>query len=68
VKRIRAYKLPELKVGIGDQTAILKDVTVAAEPLGTDLDLLYGTTGRDLTAEFKSFTLDFKAMRFRVQK
>jgi len=67
-KKIRAYELPELKIGIGNQTATLKGVFVSAEPLGTDFDMLYGTTGRDLTGQFKSFTLDFKSMRFRVEK
>ena len=40
MKKISAYKLPELKIGIGGQTAVLKDVTVSAEPLRTDFDLL----------------------------
>jgi hypothetical protein len=62
-----AYQLASVQIGIGNQTATLKDVAVFAEPVGTDVDLLYGTVGRDLTGVFKSFTLDFKAMRFRVE-
>ncbi len=68
IKRLTAYTLPEVKIGLGEQTATLKDVTALAAPLGTDLDLLYGTIGRDLTGQFKSFTLDFKSMRFRLEK
>ena len=36
--------------------------------MGTDFDLLYGSIGRDFTGMFKSFTFDFKAMRFRLLK
>jgi predicted aspartyl protease len=67
-KRVSAYALPSVQLDIGGQKADLKDASVFAEPIGTDFDLLYGTVGRDLTALFKSFTLDFKTMRFRVQK
>ncbi|MGZ4788026.1 MAG: hypothetical protein ACXVZV_10385 [Terriglobales bacterium] len=67
-KRVAAYRLPKLEIGVGGQTAVLKDISVLAEPLGTDQDLLYRTMGRDLTSQFKSFTLDFKSMRFRVAK
>lgn len=67
-KRVSAYALPSVQLRIGDQAATLKDVAVFAEPIGTDFDLLYGTVGRDLTGMFKSFTLDFKTMRFRVEK
>jgi clan AA aspartic protease (TIGR02281 family) len=63
-----SYNLPKLDIGISDQTAVLNDVPVMAEPMGTDFDLLYGTIGRDVTSQFKSFTLDFKAMRFRLTK
>jgi clan AA aspartic protease (TIGR02281 family) len=66
VKRMKAYSLPSVDIGLGNQTATVKDVTVAAEPIGTDVDLLYGTVGRDLTKRFKSFTVDFKSMRFRL--
>jgi predicted aspartyl protease len=68
IKKLNAYRLPQVSIGLGGQTAVLKDVTVEAEPLGTDFDYLYGTIGRDLTNQFKSFTLDFKSMRFRLER
>lgn len=68
VKVLNAYKLAEVRIGVGGATALMKGVSVLAEPVGSDADLLYGTIGRDLTNQFKSFTLDFKAMRFRLQK
>ena len=68
VKVLNSYKLAELRIGVGGQIAVMKDVSVLADPLGADFDLLYGTVGRDLTDQFKSFTLDFKTMRFRLEK
>jgi hypothetical protein len=68
VKSVVAYKLPKVRVEIGGQTAVLRDVPLLTELLGTDQDLLYGTFGRDLPSAFSSFTLDFKAMRFRLSK
>jgi predicted aspartyl protease len=67
-KLVTAYKLPRIAIMIGNETAVLENVSVIAEPLGTDQDLLFGTLGRDLTSGFKSFTIDFKAMRFRLTK
>ena len=68
VKVLNAYKLAEVRIGVGGQIAVMKDVSVLTDTLGSDFDLLYGTVGRDLTDQFKSFTLDFKTMRFRLQK
>jgi hypothetical protein len=67
-RSLSSVKAPEVKIGIGDATAVLKNADVFTAPLGTDVDLLYGNMGRDVTNQFRSFTLDFKAMRFRVQK
>jgi predicted aspartyl protease len=68
VRSASAYKLPKVEVGIGNEKTLLENVPVLAEPLGTDQDLLYGSIGRDLVARFSRFTIDFKAMRFRVAK
>jgi predicted aspartyl protease len=65
-KVIDTYQLPGVVVQIGNQSATLKNVAVNAVPVGTDFDLLYGNIGRDLTSKFSSFTLDFRAMRFRL--
>ena len=68
VKSVPAYVLPELRIDAGGHTVTVKDVSVLTEALGSDADLLYGTVGRDLSDQFKSFTLDFKSMRFRLEK
>ena len=68
IKYLESFILPEVSFEIGGEKAVLKDVPVDPEPQGRDFDLLYGNLGRDVTAEFKSFTFDFKAMRFRLAK
>jgi hypothetical protein len=68
IKYLESYMLPEVSIEIGSERAVLKDVPVDPETMGRDFDLLYGNLGRDVTAQFKSFTFDFKAMRFRLAK
>jgi predicted aspartyl protease len=68
IKYMSIYTLPKVQFQIAGQTAVLDKVAVSPEPMGTDFDLLYGTLGRDLTAMFKSFTFDFRSMRFRLEK
>jgi predicted aspartyl protease len=68
VKMVDSFTYPIVKLQVGDQTVTLKNIPVFAEALRTDLDLLFGNIGRDLTDNFQSFTLDFKAMRFRLSK
>ena len=68
IKKISVYELPSVAIAVGDTTITLKNVAVSTEKLGTDGDLLFGRIGRDLTAEFKSFTFDFKNMRLRLEK
>ncbi len=67
-KEVSSYNLENAKVEISDQTAVLKAIPVATQSVGSDFDLLYGDIGRDLTSQFKSFTLDFEHMRFRLSK
>lgn len=68
IKYVESYILPAVSVEIGGEKTVLKDVAVDPEPRGSDFDLLYGNLGRDVTAKFKSFTFDFKAMRFRLAR
>jgi predicted aspartyl protease len=68
LRYVPTYLLPNVKIAIAGETAILKTVSVNPEPIGSDFDLLYGTLGRDLTGMFKSFTFDFRSMRFRLNK
>ena len=65
VKR-RIYFQPEVKLGIGDKTAILKKVSIYTSGTGTDTDYLYGNLGQDVPANFSSYTLDFTNMTFTL--
>jgi hypothetical protein len=60
------YLQPELRLGVGGRTAVLKSVPIFHEAMGTDLDELYGNLGQDLVVGFQSFTLDFTKMRFSL--
>jgi hypothetical protein len=65
VRRLLAYYLPHPQLGVGPTTVTLRNVPVVPE-LGTDADELFGNLGRDLTDGYRSFTIDFVAMRFRL--
>jgi predicted aspartyl protease len=63
-RRVEVYILPEVKLAIGQQTVRLKNVSVFPFGVGTDFDDSFGNLGRDVVADFASFTLDFRRMRF----
>ncbi|MFZ0278458.1 MAG: retropepsin-like aspartic protease [Candidatus Sulfotelmatobacter sp.] len=65
VKR-RIYFQPEVRLGIGDKTAILKKVSIYTSGTGTDTEYLYGNLGQDVPANFSSYTLDFTNMIFTL--
>lgn len=50
---------------MGPTTVTLHDVPVVPE-LGTDTDKVFGNLGRDRTDPYRSFTIDFAAMRFKL--
>ena len=62
-RRVEVYILPEVKLAIGQQTVRLKNVSVFPFAVGTNFDEGFGNLGRDVVADFASFTLDFKQMR-----
>ena len=64
MKILSVYYLPRATLGIGETQAVLEDVPVIPTATKTDLDTAYGNLGRDLMANFRSFTLDFTHMRF----
>jgi len=64
----KIYLQPRVALGIGDKTAILKNLGIYLSGTGGDADDLYGTLGQDLVSNFASFTLDFKAMTFSLGK
>jgi predicted aspartyl protease len=64
--KLKVYVQPEAKLWIGDKVVILKKVMINQKEMGTDHDELYGNLGQDVVANFESFTLDFRNMRFRL--
>jgi hypothetical protein len=65
IKR-KIYFQPEVKLGFGDKTVVLKKVSINSTGTGTDTDELYGNLGQDVPANFVSFTLDFINMTFSL--
>jgi hypothetical protein len=59
---------PELDLGVGEKTAVLKNVKIYSSANDAPADYIYGNLGQDLFAGFDSFSLDFDAMRFRLGK
>jgi Aspartyl protease len=57
---------PQVKLGIGDKTVILKKVAVATSATGSNNAEVYGNLGQDFVANFESFTLDFSTMTFTL--
>ena len=57
---------PELEVG--GQTVTLTNIPVSSQSLGTTADETYGNLGRDLVANYDSFTLDLSNLRFFLGK
>lgn len=65
IKR-KIYKQPLLRLAVGDKIALLRDVSITPRKMNAGLDELYGNIGQDTFANFKSFTLDFAEMIFKV--
>jgi hypothetical protein len=65
VKR-RVYMQPEVQLGVGDKTAIIRKITIYTNSTGSGIDDFYGNLGQDIVANFDSFTLDFKTMMFSL--
>ncbi|MGA8027554.1 MAG: pepsin/retropepsin-like aspartic protease family protein [Bryobacteraceae bacterium] len=68
VKKQQVYVLPQVTIQIGGQKVVLHKVPVMPSLLGTEIDDSYGNLGRDITAAFESFTVDFSNMRFSLGK
>jgi len=63
MKKLTAYYLPEVHLGMGEEQTLLRKVPVVPV-IGTDMDRRYGNLGRDLVDPYRSFTIDFEDMRF----
>lgn len=55
-------------LGVAGQDIALHHVPVFPRPLGAGSDSTYGNLGRDLVANFESFTIDFAQLRFFLGK
>jgi len=62
----KVFVQPEVRLGIGNKTVILKNISISRSAIGTNIGELYGNLGQDVPAGFESFTLDFHAMRFSL--
>jgi predicted aspartyl protease len=65
VKR-KVYLQPEVDLGVGNRTAVLRRITIYTNGTGTALNHFYGNLGQDMVSDFESFTLDFKTMTFSL--
>lgn len=60
---------PEWKFALGKDEITLKDVRIETESRpGPGGPPMFGTLGQDLWANAAGFTLDFRAMRFRIDR
>lgn len=60
---------PELEARLGDDVIVLKNVEVNTQPEeGEDNEPMYGRIGQDLWKNAVGFTIDFRAMRFRIDR
>ncbi len=63
-----AYIADSVKLLIGDATVTFHNMQVLPEPLGSAaLDDTYGTLGMDALDELKSYTFDYRTMRFAAK-
>jgi hypothetical protein len=63
-----AYDAETVTLDVGGTPVTLHYVQVLTEPLGNAaLDDVYGTLGMDVLDELKSYTFDYRTMRFAVK-
>ena len=64
-KCAESYELPQAELKIGNAAVAIQGVPSLREDLGTDkFDSVYGNAGGTLLNSFKTYTIDFKNMRF----
>jgi aspartyl protease len=67
VLKRKIYIQPQVKLGIGDKTETLQNVSIYTSGKGTGShNDPYGNLGQDIVANFESFTLDFSTMTFSL--
>jgi hypothetical protein len=67
-KEYPAYRLTHLPLSIGGETTTLDRVDVFARETGAPWEPFFGNLGQDITRAFNGFTIDFRAMTFRLGK
>lgn len=64
IRSIPSYSAKTLRLILGDAAVTLHDVTVFTRPHGEGQEYAYGHLGQNALAQFRSYSLDFTAMRF----
>jgi len=60
-----AYTAENVPLQVGDATVMLHFIHVLTQPLGSAaLDDVYGVLGTDALGQLKSYTFDYRTMRF----
>jgi hypothetical protein len=57
---------PTVKLGVGDKTVTLQNVSIFSTRTNAGIDVLFGNLGHDFVAGFDRFTLDFVNMTFSL--
>ena len=62
-----SYTAKTVTLTFGGVPLTLNDVSVLSQPGGNGLDYFYGNLGQDIVKSLRSYTLDFRTMRFSVE-
>ena len=57
---------PAVRMGVGDKTVTLQNVSIFSTRMNAGIDVLFGNLGQDFVAGFDRFTLDFVNMTFSL--
>jgi predicted aspartyl protease len=64
---VPAFNGVEVPLGFGDASVVLHHVSVLTKPHNTDPEeFFYGNLGQDLLKPLRSWSLDFRSMRFEI--
>lgn len=67
VRRVQAYVVSGVELGIGGRTVTLPTVQVLSERTMNRSEFLFGNLGQDVFSQFETMTLDFQAMQLRAR-
>lgn len=66
-RKLPAYWAPKVTLVLGGVPITLHDVPVLTKTQGSGADYFYGNLGQDVLRQFRSYTLDFRSMRFTAE-